>query len=42
MRLVADLSDPGSLINLLRVRAAALEAAKDKVGIARIQIQAPP
>jgi cellulose synthase operon protein C len=39
VRLVADMSDPGSLIDLLQTRAMALEAAKDKVGIARIQIE---
>ncbi len=39
VRFVADMSDPGSLIDLLQSRAAVLEAAKDKVGIARIQIE---
>ncbi|HTB76557.1 MAG TPA: hypothetical protein VK762_25095 [Polyangiaceae bacterium] len=39
VRLVADMSDPGSLIDLLQARAASLEAAKDKVGVARIQIE---
>ncbi len=35
----ADMSDAGSLIDLLQARAATLEAAKDKVGLARIQIE---
>ncbi len=39
VRLLADMSDPGSLIDLLHARATVLEAAKDKVGIARIQIE---
>jgi tetratricopeptide (TPR) repeat protein len=39
VRLAADMSDPGSLIDLLQARATALEAAKDKVGVARIQIE---
>jgi tetratricopeptide (TPR) repeat protein len=39
VRLVADMSDPGSLIDLLQARAIALESAKDKVGVARIQIE---
>jgi cellulose synthase operon protein C len=39
VRLLADMSDPGALIDLLLARAAVLEIAKDKVGIARIQIE---
>ncbi len=39
VRLLADMSDPGALIDLLQARAAVLEAAKDKVGIGRIQIE---
>ena len=39
VRLLADMSDPGALIDLLHARATVLEAAKDKVGIARIQIE---
>ncbi len=39
VRLLADMSDPGALIDLLQARAGVLEAAKDKVGIARIQIE---
>ena len=39
VRAFGDLSDPGSLIDLLQARAVALEAAKDKVGGARIQIE---
>ena len=39
VRSFGDMSDPGSLIDLLQARAAALETAKDKVGGARIQIE---
>ena len=39
VRLLADMSDPGALIDLLQARAAVLEVARDKVGIARIQIE---
>jgi tetratricopeptide (TPR) repeat protein len=39
VRSFGDLSDPGSLIDLLQGRAAALDVAKDKVGAARVQIE---
>ncbi len=35
----ADMSHPGSLLDLLHVRLAILEAAKDKVGVARARIE---
>ena len=39
VRVQADMSDPGSLLDLLQGRAATLEAARDGVGGARIQIE---
>ena len=39
VRLLADMSQPGSLIDLLQARVTTLEAAKDKIGIARIHME---
>ena len=39
VRAQADMSNPGSLVDLLQARAAALEAAADKVGGARVQLE---
>ena len=39
VRSIGDMSNPGSLVDLLQARAVALEGVKDKVGGARVQIE---